>query len=100
MLLDAARLVREQGHCKGRYKHGTSHCAVGAIRAASGLRAYMPTAHSPVAWRARQRLVQRVGAAIVDWNDAPERTAEEVAQALEAAARFETKDEETVDAEG
>ena len=95
VLKEAAQLVR-RGHCKrAPVIHVDGHkryCAVGAIMvAANG-----SPAVTELGFRAAERLAAllfnaRPGMAcignITAWNDQPERTAEEVAQALEAAAR-------------
>lgn len=80
-LLEAADLIEEYGHAKGVLgKRGEPMCALGAIDAAVGrendlaytadtvLRRYLKTAN------------------IVGWNNVPERTKEEVVDALRDAA--------------
>lgn len=70
----AAAIIRRGGLCKGRFSIGGSHCALGALDAAGAM------GDSVVA------LTTHVGRWIVQWNDAPERTAADVTCAMEAAA--------------
>jgi hypothetical protein len=74
-LLHAAALIREKGHCKGSYWSDHGMCIVGALIAA---RASIDV----FAALKKQTGTER----IIDWNDAPERTTEEVIAALEGAA--------------
>jgi len=85
VLLRAARIVRE-GWCKGALKRGDSVCALGAIRRACGLGASDVDNTSPLKSVAYKMLREQIGGSIADFNNAPERTAEEVATAMEAAA--------------
>lgn len=70
-------------------------CALGAIYAAAApsLRLGMRIDTDPLAGRATSLLVRQIGledeVSIPDWNDAPERTQEEVVAALRAAAQLE-----------
>ena len=87
VLREAARIVR-QGWCQGAVNYGDQFCTMGAM--------YYALRDEPDASlivetvdRAIGRLLQYVnyGGSIGGWNDTPGRTAEEVALALEAAAR-------------
>ena len=79
VLLRAAKIVR-RGWCQGVYREGGNYCVLGAIDAAA--RNY------DLADAACLRLEALIGThAFGTWNDQRGRTAEEVAQALEAAAR-------------
>lgn len=96
-LLDAADYMEKHGHCKGSYRR-TRHpesmptvCAFGAI--------LMATDDGDTRSQAAQRLAAFVGATedhgVPDWNDAPERTADEVIAALRGAAMTSHKREKS-----
>lgn len=83
-LLDAAEYIRVHGHCKGRgIAEDGSVCAIGALHKATGGR--MPVEE-------RFILYDKLGChtnarGLVRWNDAPERTKEDVIRALTECAR-------------
>jgi hypothetical protein len=80
----AAQIVRERGWTQGRYEEEDGRmCVEGAMSLAHGYQA--PAGNCDVVadlFALRQVTLENV----VDWNDAPERTAEDVIAALEAAA--------------
>lgn len=85
-LLDAADYIEANGHCKRSYTEhvvggGDVHpraCAIGAISL---------FAHNDVRDQATKRLADHVGVVLVyRWNDAHERTADEVVAAMREAA--------------
>jgi hypothetical protein len=86
VLLRAAEIVRERGFCQGPWRPGGPLCAAGAVsQAAEELGFVRPEMEA--------RLLQFAGALggsdVLDvhtWNDAPGRTAGEVAEALQRAA--------------
>lgn len=83
-LLEAADIIERGGLCKNTATSGTAHCTIAAIATACG-RLAIDINHKHTAWAILQR---QVGCgSIVDWSDAPERTAAEVIAALTAAAR-------------
>jgi hypothetical protein len=80
-LLNAADLLETEGWCQGRFFHASgARCALGAL------------VHSTISQReVRGTVVSRLyritgGIDITLWNDAAERTADEVVAALRAAA--------------
>ncbi|MGH3116525.1 MAG: DUF6197 family protein [Gaiellales bacterium] len=86
VLLRAAEIVRERGFCQGPWRVGGPLCAAGAVsQAAEELGFVRPEMEA----RLRQFADALGGSAHRDvhsWNDAPGRTAEEVAEALQRAA--------------
>jgi len=86
MLLRAAEIVRERGFCQGPWRAGGPLCAAGAVsQAAEELGFVRPEMKA----RLRQLAGALGGVSVRDihrWNDAPERTAGEVAEALQRAA--------------
>lgn len=80
-LLEAADLIEEYGHAKGYLgQKGEPMCAIGALEAATD-------GNMPVAFAGTDVLSLYLGNAdVVDWNNAPERTKEEVVNTLRAAA--------------
>jgi hypothetical protein len=89
ILRRAAELLGERGWCQGEIEDGDGRmCAVGAIRRAAS--EVMHTRHS---WsesvalnRLRGQVRTREMHSIPRWNDAPERTAEDVILAMKRAA--------------
>ncbi len=81
VLLDAAEYIRVHGHCKGEgIARDGRVCSIGAI---------FSVADTDSTWLAQHHLaayLRRSGEFIVSFNDAPERTADEVIAALRAAA--------------
>jgi hypothetical protein len=104
LLLAAAERVTELGHHKGDYCDAATGavCAIGAMYVAAGCRAPAPHEPEPESevvdsavarltdWLCRSTGAARtVGGRFVDvvaWNDAEDRTADEVVAALRAAA--------------
>jgi hypothetical protein len=92
----AADVLRRDGWTQGDYVADGCHCLVGAIVAALGGKdgeGSIPIDNQPRALAARRTLAQHFGdmstdwwADLIDWNDDPDRTADEVIAALEAAA--------------
>lgn len=79
-LMDAAELIRERGHCKGRLEDNLGRvCAIGAIVRASN--------YDDIGCYAHTHLATFLHSSVGEWNDAEERTAAEVIAALEGAAR-------------
>lgn len=101
-LMDAADVIRKRGWCQ-KFHDGERVCAVGALHVAFGstptLRVLPNGTSIPVfepSWpdgcdvaADHVKAVLHLGEweSLPDWNDAPERTADEVISALEAAAR-------------
>jgi len=87
-ILESAAFVIGTGHhAKGRFWDGYGWCALGAMGSADLELRGNEDAHA-VALDALQRVIGGV-ATIAAWNDAPERTPEEVEAAmLKAAARL------------
>lgn len=89
VLLAAADYIEKHGHLKGRNGgfNGAPACAVGAMSATS----MTVGTFNKVASHFSKYLVHCTGKkfeTIGDWNDAPERTADEVIHALRAAASW------------
>lgn len=89
----AAQLISEGGHCKRTPKDGTAYCASGALHAAAGWTggvdswSYDSKPAYEAAKKAGRRLYEKGEVApdfpapildLVDWNNAPERTGEDV----------------------
>lgn len=76
------------GWCQGNYRVGERMCALGAIEAVSG-EAWV---FDSIAAEAAQRLCEAIPAqdgTVGDWNDAPERTIDDVLDAFRHAAKNE-----------
>jgi hypothetical protein len=86
VLLRAARLVRERGLCQGPWRSGGPLCAAGAVGdAGRDLGLTRPEMEERLLRFARV-LGGSTFSDVHAWNDAPGRTAEGVAEALERAA--------------
>jgi hypothetical protein len=86
VLLRAAEIVRERGLCQGPWRPGGPLCAAGAVGQAGeelGLTRSQMEAHLLLFAGA---LGGSAFTKVHDWNDAPGRTATQVAEALERAA--------------
>jgi hypothetical protein len=86
VLLRAAEIVRERGLCQGPWRAGGPLCAAGAVGEA-GSDLGLPRAEMEA--RVLRFAHALGGSAVSDvhgWNDAPGRTAGDVAEALERAA--------------
>ncbi|MFF8831316.1 hypothetical protein [Streptomyces sp. NPDC015131] len=104
-LREAAEYIAEHGHHKGSYEHwsaGAEHpvtCALGALRRVTGDRGMMGGRFYEAAallgsHLEREGLIPRYEGVvplshIPIWNDAPERTAEDVILAMKRAAEDE-----------
>jgi hypothetical protein len=89
----AADVIVERGHHKGSYEgwDGTV-CAGGALRVAitgKPFTRFTGAGEAVTYMSARDRLCDLLGSPIARWNDAPDRTADEVIAALREAARRE-----------
>lgn len=113
LLLKAADLMEKGGHCKGILWRNGAMCFMGALYNAQGT----PVEYSPAIQEAVKRTSEYLGLpcearywssmgklvidsnSVVNWNNAPERTGEEVVEAMRMTAyqgAFNKK--ETVDA--
>jgi hypothetical protein len=89
VLTKAADLIEQGGHCKGTPRWGTAYCASEAIYAACPELVTKPTGRTcRAARRAFYDAIHSPG--ITSWNDAPERTADEVVAKLREAAQAVT----------
>lgn len=88
VLREAARILMRDGWTQGEVgTPGGTKCAVGAIKAACGVHLYDWSDTAVAAADLLQNWVDPRGSyRVADWNDAPERTAEDVILALKRAA--------------
>jgi hypothetical protein len=87
ILLDAADLIETHGLCKDALHEGGRYCAMGAIARAAEIPLCDAYIYPITQTRAAVKLLRQIcSSSIADWNDAPERTAEDVVAALRAAA--------------
>ena len=78
LLIEGRERIERGGFCKGRFKSGTAFCTLGAL--SWGERP------SPRQIGARRRLCRAiVDNDIIRWNDAPERTKQDILDAFDAA---------------
>lgn len=84
LLEDAADLLEQGGWIKNAYQTSEGYCVVGAIAAAAVSYPLTPTAIHVIA---RSALGDATGVGTMMWNDAPERTKQEVLDALRGAAK-------------
>ncbi len=86
----AARIVRERGLAVAQFEDARGRvCTAGALRIASwGSVCFSPGSSAAEYLEDREALgaVVDISAGVFEWNDHPDRTAEEVAAAFEAAA--------------
>jgi hypothetical protein len=84
-LLRAAELLERDGWCQGALVKNGAFCAMGALHKATDRdrKAYMSSLYRLMAFLGQHHGGTRN---IIDWNDQPERTADEVIDALRAAA--------------
>jgi hypothetical protein len=89
--LKAAQLIEERGLTKGNFEAPNGAlCIAGACNIASGVYASPASVVGLAAWEVLEKFA---GFYLVDWNDRPERTPEEVIDFLAiAAAEFEEGD--------
>lgn len=91
----AAALIDKHGHCKGTHKNDAGAlCTRGAVIRASSPRysftrnKYVPMPAADAMREFERHLLRTVGNwGPISWNDAPERTKEEVVSTLRAAAQ-------------
>jgi hypothetical protein len=86
VLLRAAEIVRERGLCQGPWRAGGPLCAAGAVGVAAHDLGLSRTEMERVVLRFARALGGSVARDVHSWNDAPSRSAGEVAEALERAA--------------
>ncbi len=85
LLLDAAQRVR-RGWCQNALNDDRGNvCLMGALLEVSSRPGVQADAETTAYWALFQHIVNRAQG-VVDFNDTPGRTAEEVASAMEAAA--------------
>jgi hypothetical protein len=83
VLMRAAEIIRERGWCQHNLKDSIGRmCMVGAITEAQSCLGISAAGRAQDAVRHELQ----INGFISDWNNAPERTADEVIQALESAA--------------
>lgn len=99
VLLRAAEIIRERGLHKGSYgRAGKAVCAMGAIHEAEC--GYWAPADRVFSTQAAMRLQMLLNETderldILRWNDAPDRTADEVVATLRAAAQHSRAEGQT-----
>lgn len=84
VLFKAAQIIERDGWCQNDYKNGNCLCPLGAIRVACGHQANKE--NSEVTQPTCEFLRDFLDKPVWCWNDAPERTAEEVIDALVIAS--------------
>jgi len=89
----AADLLRERGWCQGALTSGTKMCAIGALIAAGAEDIYVPISDGDyIARRFVMLAIDPIDSPVTWevswWNDHKARTASEVIDALEEAARI------------
>ena len=82
LLLYAADLIEQKGHCKGAYIRDGAHCALGAIYAVRNAMG----ANDDIWNTAQDKLRMFLGGSVAQWNDHLDRTHAEVIAALRGAA--------------
>jgi hypothetical protein len=83
LMLLAADILQKYGHCKGTAIWKGAHCISGAVTQATFSEdCYDNEAHCAV----MDRLQAKLPVNIIEWNDAPERTADEVISFLRSVA--------------
>jgi hypothetical protein len=86
VLLRAGEIVRERGLCKGPWRLGGPLCAAGAVGEAAGEFGLKRGEMESRVLRFARTLGGSAVSDVHGWNDAPGRTADDVAEALERAA--------------
>jgi hypothetical protein len=91
VLRDAAAIIDRGGHCKGSLFKGDAHCVDGAINlAAHGDWDYTPEGmrNRGLAAEASEAFCKFLGIGSIpfEWNDAPERTKDQVVASLRLAS--------------
>lgn len=88
ILNGAADYIEKYGHCKGHFQDGTGACCtLGAMRLQTEYRISWAWGEGSVAAFSKHIKNGWGEAGIANWNDAPERTKEEVIAALREAAK-------------
>jgi hypothetical protein len=84
----AAQIIRERGHCKQVLEDVSGRvCFLGAGMIAAGYEPHISNHMRPMVRSATERADHYLGDDPVDWNNLPERTADEVIGLLEDAAQ-------------
>lgn len=86
VLFHAAEIVRRRGLCQGPWRAGGPLCAAGAVGVAGGDLGLPRAEMEAVVLRFARALGGSTVSDVHSWNDAPGRSAGEVAEALERAA--------------
>ena len=86
VLLRAAEIVRERGLCQGPWRPGGPLCAAGAVGQAGEELGLTRSEMETHLLRFASALGGSAFSEVHGWNDAPGRTATQVAEALERAA--------------
>lgn len=86
VLIRAAAIVRERGLCQGPWRAGDPLCAAGAVGIAGGDLGLSRAEMEATVLRFARALGGSAVRDVHTWNDAPGRSAEDVADALERAA--------------
>jgi hypothetical protein len=86
VLLRAAEIVRERGLCQGPWRPGGPLCAAGALGVAGTHLGLSRVEMEAVVFRFAHALGGSTVSDVHGWNDAPGRSAGDVAEALERAA--------------
>jgi hypothetical protein len=86
VLVRAAEIVRERGLCQGPWATGGPLCAAGAVGEAAGELGLHRTEMEGKVLRFARSLGGSTARDVHGWNDAPGRSAGDVAEALERAA--------------
>lgn len=91
VLLDAADIIETRGWCQNHYgDEDDGFCAIGAMQRAVGYRAGSIGGAVPMSLTVAYEKLQlslKIGRRVSSWNDASNRTKEEVIQALREAAQ-------------
>ena len=86
VLVRAAEIIRERGMCQGPWAAGGPLCAAGAVGEAAGELGLHRTEMEGKVLRFARSLGGSTARDVHGWNDAPGRSAGDVAEALERAA--------------
>jgi hypothetical protein len=86
VLVRAAAIVRERGLCRGPWRAGGPLCAAGAVGVAGGDLGLSRAEMEASVLRFARALGGSAACDVHSWNDAPGRSAGDVAHALERAA--------------
>lgn len=90
LLNQAADVIEHFGHCKGALERGEAHCLIGAVTVVDGKGELFGNDRGRFGYDALERLRKYIYLVhygdIAEWNNRPERIAEEVVAALRGAA--------------